>query len=68
MLNIDAAYPMEMEVIDMEVLEEKLGPVGMAEFIQRNAPGYGDYTKEKQSEKELSLEEIDALLKRRKHK
>ena len=31
----------------IEALVEKLGPVGMAEFIRQFDSGYGDYTKER---------------------
>ncbi len=31
----------------IEALTEKLGPVGMAEFIRQFDSGYGDYTKER---------------------
>lgn len=31
----------------IEALIEKLGPVGMAEFIRQFDSGYGDYTKER---------------------
>ncbi len=38
---------------------------GMARFLQQYDPGYGDYTKEKQERYDMSLEELDALLKSR---
>lgn len=31
----------------IEALTEKLGPVGMVEFIRQLDSGYGDYTKER---------------------
>jgi hypothetical protein len=31
----------------IEALTEKLGPVGMVEFIRQFDSGYGDYTKER---------------------
>jgi len=31
----------------IEALIEKLGPVGMAEFLRQFDSGYGDYTKER---------------------
>lgn len=31
----------------IEALVEKLGPVGMVEFIRQFGSGYGDYTKER---------------------
>lgn len=44
-------------------LQEALGPVGMVKFMQQYDTGYGDYTKEKQEQPDISLEEIDILLK-----
>ena len=32
----------------IKALTEKLGPVGMVEFIRQFDSGYGDYTKERQ--------------------
>ena len=45
-------------------MQEALGPVGMVKFIQQYDMGYGDYTKEKQNQPDISLEEIDVLLKK----
>lgn len=39
----------------IEALTEKLGPVGMVEFIRQFDSGYGDYTKERRE----WLDEID---------
>ena len=47
----------------MKALQEALGPVGMVKFMQQYDMGYGDYTKEKQEQPDMSLEEIDLLLK-----
>jgi hypothetical protein len=44
-------------------LKEALGPVGMVRFIQQYENGYGDYTKEKYQQSDLTVEEIDILLK-----
>jgi hypothetical protein len=33
--------------LGLEALNEKLGPIGMVEFIQQFDSGYGDYTKER---------------------
>ena len=33
--------------LGIEALTEKLGPVGMVEFIRQFDSGYGDYTKER---------------------
>ncbi len=47
----------------MKALQEALGSVGMVKFMQQYDMGYGDYTKEKQEQPDMSLEEIDMLLK-----
>lgn len=47
----------------IQALKDALGPVGMVRFLQQYDLGYGDYTKEKQSEPDLGINEIDALLK-----
>lgn len=39
-----------------------LGPVGMVKFMQPYDMGYGNYTKEKQEQPDISLDEIDMLL------
>jgi hypothetical protein len=45
--------------IGMEALNEKLGPIGMVEFIQQFDSGYGDYTKERHNWLDkLTVEEI----------
>ena len=49
---------------DVKELQETLGPVGMVKFMQQYDTGYGDYTKEKQERTDISLEEIDILLRR----
>jgi len=36
-----------MANIGIDALAEKLGPIGMVEFIRQFDPGYGDYTKER---------------------
>lgn len=38
-------------------------PNGSGKFMQQYDMGYGDYTKEKQEQLDMSLEEIDMLLK-----
>ena len=43
-------------------MQEALGPVGMVKFMQQYDTGYGDYTKEKQEQPDVSLDEIDVLL------
>lgn len=63
MLNVDLNNPMEVRAIGIKALNEALGPVGVVRFIQQYDLGYGDYTKEKQDMPDISLDEIDALLK-----
>lgn len=48
----------------MKVLREALGLVGMVKFIKQFDLGYGDYTEEKYERPDISLDEIDAILKR----
>ena len=50
-------------MLGMQALQEALGPVGMVKFLQQYDLGYGDYTKEKQEQPDISLGEIDMLLK-----
>lgn len=47
----------------IQALKEALGPVGMARFMQQYDPGYGDYTKERQIEPDIDIDELDTLLK-----
>ncbi|GMO69797.1 MAG: hypothetical protein Ta2A_18150 [Treponemataceae bacterium] len=44
-------------------MEKALGQVGMVGFIQQHKNGYGDYTKEKYQHPDLTVEDIDAMLK-----
>ncbi len=39
----------EIRQIGLEVLLERLGPVGMIRFLQQFETGYGDYTAERES-------------------
>lgn len=64
MLNVNLNTPIEIRNAGMKALQETLGPVGMVKFIQQYDTGYGDYTKEKQEQAEISLDEIDRLLKK----
>ena len=64
MLNVNLSNPIEIRNVGIKALQEALGPVGMVKFIQQYDMGYGDYTKEKQNQPDISLEEIDALLKK----
>jgi hypothetical protein len=53
----------EIRKIGLQALKEALGPVGMVRFIQQYENGYGDYTEEKYQQPDLSVEEIDIMLK-----
>ena len=55
---------MEIRKIGLQALNEALGSVGMVRFIQQFENGYGDYTKEKYQQPDLTPEEIDILLKK----
>ncbi len=62
MVNVNLNNPLEVRMVGMKALKEALGPVGMVRFMQQYDLGYGDYTKERQSEPDVELEEIEALL------
>jgi hypothetical protein len=51
--------------VELRALREALGPAGMVRFIQQYENGYGDYTKEKYQQPNLTIEEIDTMLKNR---
>jgi len=53
----------EIRKIGLQALKEALGPVGMVRFMQQYENGYGDYTEEKYQQPDLSVEEIDIILK-----
>jgi hypothetical protein len=61
-LNINLSNPVEIRNVGIKALQEALGPVGMVKFMQQYDMGYGDYTKEKQEQPDISLDEIDMLL------
>ncbi|MCI8430452.1 MAG: hypothetical protein HFI16_09435 [Lachnospiraceae bacterium] len=63
MLNVNLNNPIEIRTIGIRALKEALGPVGMVRFMQQYDMGYGDYTKEKYENPDISLDEIDLLLK-----
>ena len=63
MLNINLSNPVEIRNVGIKALQEALGPVGMVKFMQQYDMGYGDYTKEKYENPDISLDEIDLLLK-----
>ena len=54
----------EIRKVGLQALKDALGPVGMVRFIQQYENGYGDYTEEKYQQPDLSIEEIDILLKK----
>ena len=62
MLNINLSNPVEIRNVGIKALQEALGPVGMVKFMQQYDMGYGDYTREKQEQPDISLDEIDMLL------
>ena len=64
MLNVDLNNPADVRNAGMKALREALGPVGMVKFIKQFDLGYGDYTEEKYESPDISLDEIDAILKR----
>lgn len=59
----EVRLPVDVRNAGMKALQEALEPVGMVKFMQQYDMGYGDYTKEKQEQPDMSLEEIDMLLK-----
>ena len=61
MINVNNL--MEIRKTGLQALKEALGPVGMVRFIQQYENGYGDYTKEKYQHPDLTVEEIDTILK-----
>ncbi len=62
MSNVNLSNPIEIRNVGIKALQEALGPVGMVKFMQQYDVGYGDYTKEKQRQPDISLDEIDMLL------
>jgi len=54
---------MEIRKTGLHALKEALGPVGMVRFIQQYENGHGDYTKEKYQQPDMSVDEIDNMLK-----
>lgn len=62
MMNINLNNPKEVREAGIQVLKETLGPVGMARFIQQYDSGNGDYTKEKQEDADVSIDEIEMAL------
>jgi len=54
---------MEIRKIGLQALKEALGPVGMVRFIQQYENGSGDYTKEKYQQPDITVDDIDIMLK-----
>jgi hypothetical protein len=53
--------------LGIEALNEKLGPVGMVEFMRQFDSGYGDYTKERHNWLAgLTIEDISNEIKKMK--
>ncbi|MDE6579970.1 MAG: hypothetical protein K2K41_05505 [Ruminiclostridium sp.] len=55
--------PLKVHTIGLKALQDALGSVGLVRFIQQFDSGKGNYTEEKQNAQDLSLDEIEALLK-----
>lgn len=66
MTDVNVNNPLEIQMLGMRALKDALGAAGMVRFIQQFDSGYGDYTKEKQENDDMSLDELDALLKDKK--
>ena len=64
---INQVLPKDMNAIrrlGIEALTEKLGPIGMIEFMRQFDSGYGDYTKERHSwPDDLTVEDISGEIK-----
>ena len=67
---INQALAKDMNTIrrlGIEALTEKLGPVGMIEFMRQFDSGYGDYTKERHNWLgDLTIEDISNEIKKMK--
>lgn len=63
MLNLNLNNPIEIQTVGMNALKDALGPVGAVRFMQLYNPGYGDYTKERQEEPDISPDEAIAMIK-----
>jgi len=61
--NLNTNNLLEIRKTGLQALKEALGPVGMVRFIQQYENGYGDYTKEKYQQSDMSVDEIDIILK-----
>ena len=63
-MDINLNSPADVRAAGTKILIEALGPIGYTRFIQQFENGYGDYTKEKYEQPDLSFEELDAELKK----
>ena len=63
-LAVNLSNPIEIRNVGKKAMQEAVGSVGMVKFMQQYDMGYGDYTKEKQEQPDISLDEIDTLLKK----
>jgi hypothetical protein len=54
----------EIRHTGLEALKNALGIAGVAKFFQQIENGRGDYTKEKYNHPDMSLDEIDELLRK----
>jgi len=61
--TVNINNPYEIRKKGISALKDALGAVGMVIFMQQFETGTGDYTKEKYEQPDLSLEELDKLLK-----
>ena len=61
---LDVNNFVEIRKIGLQALKEALGPVGMVRFIQQYENGYGNYTKEKYQQPDLTVEEVDTMLRK----
>ncbi|MDR2097076.1 MAG: hypothetical protein LBP37_00980 [Spirochaetaceae bacterium] len=51
--------------LGIDALNEKLGPIGMVEFLRQFDSGYGDYTKERYKWLDgLTIEDISAEIRK----
>ena len=64
MMDINLNSPADVRAAGTKILIEALGPIGYTRFIQQFENGYGDYTKEKYEQPDLSFEELDTELKK----
>ena len=60
---INLFSPKSIREAGLKALNDALGPVGAARFMQQFEDGHGDYTKEKYDLPDESFDEIEARLK-----